>query len=540
MTNFNAANTRFCDLLTLAEDCYQGGDFLAAARLVQFAAFHAFPANVGLFGSPRLEQLLLDIAKRIPNASADSKPAAVEKSRHVLHVLSYAKPIGGDSRFVWRWMQEDINSQHSLAITLQSDIKDTYDVPEIFVKSAKQSGGFVKVLSSPTSNPIDQALELRMLCQNVDVVVLHLYPYDIIPVLALGAGCNSVRVLFINHSDHTFWVGASVAHCVVHLRQQWSDFLRKRRGLRLEYNPILPIPIVPMHTSMPRVEAKRLLGYDSDVVLLLTIASPFKYFATNHIAFLDLVVPILIDFPQTVLIAVGPEAKGAWLSASSQTNGRVVPLGRRWDNEILYAAADIYLDSVPFSSITSLLEAGSHEIPLLGYSPANLDLKLLGPGAPGLENTMLMADDAESYKSMLVKLISDEAFRCQQGRSAKKEILSLHTGINWSRIVNDLYQKLEKIDDRGCILDNIDTFNPGELDSALVQLYDQVQGRQHIRQLIGDYIGTLPYRSRLTLTWQLYLIGFDLCYLNLLPPAVDRLIRFAGRRVKNTLRNIFS
>jgi len=116
----------------------------------------------------------------------------------------------------------------------------------------------------------------------------------------------------------------------------------------------------------------------------------------------------------------------------------------------------------------------------------------------------------------------------------------LHTGINWSRIVNDLYQKLEKIDDRGCILDNIDTFNPGELDSALVQLYDQVQGRQHIRQLIGDYIGTLPYRSRLTLTWQLYLIGFDLCYLNLLPPAVDGLIRFAGRRVKNTLRHIFS
>jgi hypothetical protein len=291
---------------------------------------------------------------------------------------------------------------------------------------------------------------------------------------------------------------------------------------------------------MSRVEAKRLLGYNSDVVLLLTIASPFKYFATNHIAFLDLAVPILIDFPQTVLIAVGPEAKGAWLSASSQTNGRVVPLGRRWDNEILYAAADIYLDSVPFSSITSLLEAGSYGIPLLGYSPANLDLKLLGPGAPGLDNTMLIADGTESYKSILIELISDRVFRCQRGRSAKKEILSLHTGINWSRIVNDLYQKVEKIDDRRCILDNIDTFNPGELDSALVQLYGQVQGRQHIRQLIGNYIGTLPYRSRLTLTWQLYLIGFDLCYLNLLPPAVDRLIRFAGRRIKNNLRDIFS
>ncbi len=236
---------------------------------------------------------------------------------------------------------------------------------------------------------------------------------------------------------------------------------------------------------------------------------------------------------------MGPEAKGAWLSANIKTNGRVVALGRRWDNDILYAAADIYLDSVPFSSITSLLEAGSHGIPLLGYGSSNPELKLLGPGAPGLDNTMLIADDTESYKSMLARLISDETFRIQLGRSAQKEILSLHTGINWSKTVNELYQKVEKIDDRRCILDNIDTFDPGELDNALIHLYSQVQSRQHIRQLIGDYIGTLPYLSRLSLTWQLYLKGFDLCYLNLLPPVVDRLIRSVGRRIKSNLRDIF-
>ena len=267
---------------------------------------------------------------------------------------------------------------------------------------------------------MEQARELRVLCQEMDIVVMHIYPYDIIPLLALAVGCDAIRTLYINHADHTFWLGGSVAHSIVHLRKQWPDFLTKRRGLSLEHSSILPIPLAYSPLSISSTEAKKALGYASDVVLLITIATPFKYSANGQISFLDLVTPVLAKFPQAVLMAVGPDEQGAWRSASIQTNGRIIALGKRWDNDLRYAAADVYLDSIPFSSITSLLEAGSHGVPLLGLQPPLSDLWVMGPGAPGLDGAMVLAEDKEAYQNLLAQLINEPDFRRERGRRVQE------------------------------------------------------------------------------------------------------------------------
>ncbi len=534
VTHLGNSYTRFCELLTLAEENVAGGDFSAAVGLAQIAARYAFPGRVGLFGSHRLERLLLEVGKRIPSAPARSVRHHDENSRNILHVLSYGRPVGGDSRSVWRWMQGDHKNQHSVAITTQADVEGIYDVPEVLRQSAERSGGFLRTLSAPISRPMEQARELRALCQEMDVVVLHLFPYDIIPVLALAAGCDSVKTLFVSHSDHTFWVGASVAHSVVHLRRQSPHFLTKRRGLNPDHSSILPIPLDYSPPSVTPMQAKLALGYEPDVVLLLTIASPFKYSAPGQISFLELVIPVIARFPQAVLIAVGPQPDGAWRSASIQTNGKIVPLGTRWDNDLLYAAADVYLDSVPFSSVTSLLEAGSHGVPLLGYGVPGAELGLLGPGSPGLDNAMQLAKDAESYRMLLARLISDPEFRRRSGQRVQAQILSLHTGRNWIDAVRALYAKVERSTNRGCLLGNNDVFEASALNLALVQLYPQM----HVRKLIANYIGALPYGSRLSVTWRLYLKGFDLCFFNLLPPPANVIVGRVGRWAKRVIRRL--
>jgi hypothetical protein len=535
MVNLSDAYGRFSELLKLAEDRSAAGDLLAAARLSQIAARYAFPGHVGLFASPRLERLLLGIGRQIPTATANRKQNHSQPGRNILHVLSYAQPIGGDSRFVWRWMQEDSENRHSIAITSQADLNGKYEVPEVLRKSAENAGGFLHVLSVPTSQPLEQARELRALCQEMDIVALHLYPYDIVPVLALAAGCDSVKTLFLNHADHAFWVGASVAHSVVHLRTQTPEFLKNRRGLYPERSSILPIPLAPTPPTATQAEAKRMLGYGPDVVLLLTIATPFKYSAPGQVGFLDLAAPVLAEFPQAVLIAVGPTPEGAWRLASIKTNGRIVPLGRRWDNELLCSAADVYLDSVPFSSITSLLEGGSRGIPLLGYRQPNPELRLLGPGAPGLDGAMNLPDDPETYRALLARLITDAEFRRQSGRRVQAQICSLHTGSNWLHAVNDMYGKVERSNARGCLRESGDTFEPIALNCALLHLY----GRKPfggLRALIRQYLGTLPYPSRLSNTWRLHLAGVGLCLFNFLPPPADKVVRGVNRLMQRCLR----
>jgi len=366
------------------------------------------------------------------------------------------------------------------------------------------------------------------------VVVLHLFPYDIIPVLALAADCDLVKTIFVNHADHSFWAGAGVAHAIVNLRRQPPHFPEKRRGLNPDRSALLPIPIFYSPRTLTREQAKRALGYGPETVLLLTIASPFKYSSPGRVDFLDLVAPVVAQYPQAVLLAVGPEAKGAWQAAKLQTDGRIVPLGTRWDTDVLYAAADIYLDSVPFSSITSLLEAGSQGVPLLGYLLPEAELALLGPGAPGLEGTMELAGNAESYQAMLTRLIADAEYRRQKGQSVQAQILSLHTGKNWVHAVHDLYAQVGRTDVRGCRSGDSDVFEASSLNVALFQLY----GCVHPRKMIGKYIGALPYRSRLPITWRLHRMGFDLCFLNLLPPPADVIARGAGRWARKVLQQL--
>jgi hypothetical protein len=535
MMNLSDAYGRFSELLKLAEERSAAGDPLSAVRLCQIAARYAYPGHVGLFGSPRLERLLLEIGKQIPTPPSHGASHRAAHRRNVLHVLSYAQPIGGDSRFAWRWIQEDPTSRHSVAITTQADLNGRYDVPEILRKSAQSTGGFVRLINAPTSQPLDQARELRALCQDMDIVALHVYPYDVVPVLALAAGCDSAKTLLVNHADHTFWLGGSVAHCVVHLRKQQTDFLRDRRGLRPEQSAMLPTPLAYSPPTVARAQAKRALGVEPNVVLLLTIATPFKYGAPGQIGLLDLVAPVLAKTPQALLVAVGPKPEGAWQSAGTATEGRIVALGKRWDTDHLYAAADVYLDSVPFSSITSLLEAGSRGVPLLGYRHPDRELALLGPGAPGLDDAVELPHDPESYRRLLTRLIVDAEFRHQSGNRVQAQILTFHTGSNWRRALHNAYEQAERSDGRGCLRASTDTFQASALNLALLHLY----GREPfggVRALIRDYLGTLTFRSRLSITWHLQRKGLGLCLWNLLPPPIDKIVRIFGRWAKTVRR----
>jgi hypothetical protein len=527
------AYSRFCDLVSLAEESAEEGELAAAAALAQLAAHAAWPGNNGLFVSARLERLLLVLGSRMPDGPSSGPAQGASGKRRVLHVLTYARNIGGDTRFVWRWINADRGNEHSVVITCQ-DYLTQEQVPEVLRESAARAGGFCKVLGAPAWRPLDRAAELRALSRGMDTVVLHLWPYDAVPVLAFAAGCDpDMRVVFVNHSDHTFWLGASVSHWVVNLRRQSEPFLTAQRGLDTERSSILPIPLEPPPSGICREAARRSLGYAGNSVLILTIASPFKYEVKGYGSFLKLVGPVIAKHRNAVLLAVGPEDTGSWREARLSSGGRIVPLGRRWDNDAFYAAADIYLDSVPFSSITSLLEAGSRGLPLLGLGAPDGNLWALGPGAPGLEEAMYVEGDAASYRARLSLLIDDTDYRSRVAGRVQDKIQGLHCGEHWLRALDDTYAKLGQATRQGCLLRGSDRMERGALNMALRALYADKEFMPRMGKLVRDYIGALPYRERAALTLRLHTRGLGLCGWNFVPPPADSILRDARIRLKS-------
>ena len=503
-TNF----ARFEALVDIAEAFLRAADQRSAAACAQVAATCAWRNHAGLFASPRLERLLTEIgctavsAERLPMHGRRTPP------ERVLHVLTKARPMGGDSRFSCRWMHVDGGRQHSVAVTTQEGAP----IPDLFIEATSRTGGQIHCLDADTTDPLIQAGRLRSLAQQADLVALHIYPDDVIPSLAFADGAVAAPVLFINHSDHTFWLGVNASDLIVQLRDSSIALSVNRRGINPGRLATLPIPLPPMQRTRWRAEAKVQLGLSPDAIVLLSVGTAFKYAPIAGPGFLETLLPLVRQDERAVLLVVGPQPTGEWARAFEATGGRLRALGRQLDPAPLYEAADVYLDSFPFTSPTAMLEAGSYGLPLVAYSPHSGDAEVLSPGAPGLDASMCRNRDGEAYAYTVSKLIQDADFRQTLGDAARRAIDGHHRGSAWRGHLVDLYTIAAAAGPRLPVAETPDTCAPDEVDVYVSRLYgvdeDEVGG------IIDRHVRALPWSRRVAVLRRLLAVNrsfsFDL------------------------------
>jgi glycosyltransferase involved in cell wall biosynthesis len=525
---------RFEALVSIAES-FEDSDHHAAVACAQVAAACAWRNHAGAFASPRLERLLTRIgAKAVP-----ADPVRVVRSRRtpplrVLHVLTKARPMGGDSRFSCRWMHVDGARQHSVAVTTQEGAP----VPDVFAVSASRTGGQVHCLDDDTSDPLVRAGRLRALAQRADLVALHIYPDDVIPSLAFAEGAIPAPVLFLNHSDHTFWLGVNASDMVVQLRDSSVPLSVHRRGVDPDRLARLPIPLPPVERTNWRSEAKAQLGVDANATVLLSVGTGFKYTPISGPGFLETLLPVMQRYQNAVLLVVGPQPAGEWARASEATGGRIRALGRRLDTPLLFEAADVYLDSFPFTSPTALLEAGSYGLPLVAYCPHKGDAEVLSPGAPGLDASMCLNRDLEAYVYTVSRLIDDPEFRRELGDRARRAIDMHHRGMQWSSQLCDLYT-IAAASERRVARAAPDVCLPDEVDILVSRLYGVEE--ETIGALIDSHVRRLPWARRTivlrrmlalnrSFSFELFLPAWVASRASWRPPFWPALRRAMGRR----------
>ncbi|MFB3818849.1 MAG: glycosyl transferase family 1 [Candidatus Methylomirabilales bacterium] len=512
-------------LAGLAEDFAGRGRMLEAVACTQIAAHQAYVRHAGMFASPRLERLLLRVGRAAvaPAVGPPPAPRAAGGARpgRVLHVISHARPIGGDTRFAWRWIQADGGRRHSVAITRQRDLP----MPASLADAVAGSGGTLSVLDRLTADPIARARALRRLSRRADLVVCHLFPDDVVPLLAFAHRDGTPPVVLVNHADHAFWLGAGVGDVVAHPREAGAVLAERRRGIARARGALLPIPLPDAERACPAEEAKRRLGYARDEVVLLSIATAFKYRAIAGPSFLEAVLPVLLAEPRAVLLVVGPQPEGAWAEAARATGGRLRALGRRADTGQFYDAADVYLDSFPFTSITSCLEAGSRGIPVAAFSPHPEAAPILGPGAPGLRH-VLQAETLDAYRRLLGGLIGNAARRRAVGEATRDAIREAHGAAGWAGGLESVYRAAAAAG-RAPEPAGSDGMDASPLDLLVHGLY----ARQAVglAETIEGFIRPLPYSARLRALPRMLALDRAFSFGMFLPRGLERLVE---RRLK--------
>jgi len=485
---------QFDGLVAMAAEFLAERRYAQAAVASQIAASHAAYNHSGAFASARLEQVLLAIgAATAPGVARPGARTDDGAIRRVLHVLSAAKDVGGDSRFVWRFILGDSGRRHSVALTQQSN----HEVPRDLRDAVEATGGEVQALDSVATDVLGRARALKALSANADVVFLHVYPEDIVPLVAFSEKAQAPRIAFVVHADHQFWLGVSISDLFVHLRESGVSLSEERRGIPRERMAFLPIPLEPVTRRMARADAKKQLQLSEDTVVLLSIARAVKYAPVSGLSFPEVVEPILRTYPEAVLLAVGPSSTSDWTECHERTNGRIRALGQRSDTELFYQAADIYLDTFPFSSPTSALEAGSYGVPLVSYRPYPRECDFLGPGAPGLDATVIRAPSLEAYHQVVSGLIEDPTLRWRIGEETKQQIRHHHSGDGWRRQLQNVYAAISRMPpNEPAPPQGPMEVRTGAGDLLLSRLY---AGHAPLGWVIGWYARHLPYGPRVRL-----------------------------------------
>jgi hypothetical protein len=411
------------------------GHLADAAAKAQIAAWYACFWHPGVFYSSTLETYLREIGKRAMPLDLGPRPAPRRAGRmRVLHVATQVGAIGGHVRMLWRWIGEDAANTHSVALTRQFGA-----IPDRLVDAVEASGGAVHLINHTPGSYLNWARKLQRHMHAADLVVLHSNSMDILPFIALGGFRDRPPVIVLNHSDHMFWLGAGVADSVVNTRASGHELCIRRRNIGADRNLRLPLCLEPAVRERSKEEAKAELGIDPERIVLLSIARGVKYRRLGTVTYADLFLPVLSENPSVQLIVIGPGEQADWAEACALVPGRITALPETPNTRPYLEAADIYVDSFPFPSNTSLFEAGLAGLPLVSFFPFGEDCEVMGADSFGFDSTILRPRSRDELVSTLSDLIADKAARHALGERAKRSIEATNMGPSWSKAITDIY-----------------------------------------------------------------------------------------------------
>lgn len=407
-----------------SERCLQIANDLATSAV--------FTSN-GYWSSGTLEQVYLDCAKQIP----DVKCHPIEKN--YLHVLTQCYCTGGHTRVVERWINSSPSDEvHSVILLNQEEEK----VPDWLLKAVERHNGFFIQLNEP--NQINRAAKLREVASHYSKVILHVHMNDGTPIIAFGVESFTSPVIFYNHADHVFWLGASIADIVADIR-----FNTKSTEYR-NVNDATFVGIPPAINSCERKrdefvrdDIKKELAIE-DKFTIITTAGQSKLLPFESIDYVQFLLPLIQKNDNVIVLVIGAQKESKyWKNAFSQSKGRIVALGEIRDKdryENLLQVADLYLGSLPFASFTAMKDAVEYGAPFLQMLVMRQKNTTWGISKNEL-NSDLWPQTPILLQQNLGKAIKDKIFYEKLQQESHDWLLEYNDFENWKKALKELYKR---------------------------------------------------------------------------------------------------
>lgn len=318
---------------------------ILAKKAANFAVTH----STGIYSSDVIEKCFIDLANIIHvNLSKEYK----EKS--ILHVMTEAYSFGGHTRCVERWVNL-IDDRYQDCVLLSQN----YETPRSLLDAFDKVNGSVFIFNE--QNYIDKAIKLRQLASSYELVILHIHMDDPTALIAFGTTNFKRPILFFNHADHIFWLGASIADCVANLNTIGEKVCKEKRNNHTSY--MLGIPVDQMNF-------KKALKLNVGCKIFIS-GSCTKFRPVDEINFYRIISDILMRSKEVKFVIIGANIEDAqWKKVRKQFSNSVDFYETKSYKEYLsiLSSCTLVIDSYPIGGGTALLDAVSCGIPVLSLN----------------------------------------------------------------------------------------------------------------------------------------------------------------------------
>lgn len=317
--------------------------------------------NIGKYSANEVELEIINALE------AGFKFSSEIRKKKVLFVLSIGYLSGGHTR-----LMENLASM----LSCECDLVITGHVDAALLQKLKKY--FSNIFQSHTYDNINinDIYSLASLCATYDNVVLNIHPDDIVSVVAAGLAKrkNKSFIHFVNHADHAFSFGSTVAD-IWHQISQFGAEIDKLRNLHGRCS-FLGIPIA----NPLRANATSVAIDPRKVNSIITAGSANKYKPIKNKSFAKKVPLLLKQFPNAKITVIGVNLKFNywwWVAyARNFTRLKFHNALNHSDYLSLIQSADIYLDSYPVPGGTAFVEqyllgkmCAGYRSPQQGYTP---------------------------------------------------------------------------------------------------------------------------------------------------------------------------
>ena len=405
------------------------GGTLSTARV---AAEWACSRHPGRYSSPKIEEALRSVGRSL----LEELPLWSRGSgNRILHVMTSAQDTGGHTRLVDRWIRFDSARTHTIVLTEQGDLP----VPAWLRDHA--TGGVTQLQGA---SPAARVTELATRMADFDLVVLHLHPFEVVAIAACADPAKRPPVLLLNCSDHLFWLGVGIADGVVNLRPVAASIDLERRGVAPERSMLLPLPLDQPLRSLEPTQAKEIIGFPVESLMMLCIAPEWKFSSHFGMEFAEMIEPVLEEEDRSYLVVIGADpAAEHWEPLISKYGRRVHILPPTHKTRAYMEAADIYLDSAPLPSMTAVLEGALMGIPAVTLTVPELDY--LGSHYFGFGvDSLPRFGSINEWRVGILSLLRDPILRRDLGAASIQAIVQRHTPSAWLPQLEQVYECTKK------------------------------------------------------------------------------------------------